>query len=320
MNRACVDCRMVAHTHLYHYSLLLYVCMCVCIICSRLIKALAYRTPEQRFQIPIRYKEIHGKELKDVMRSECGSRDFGTALQFLALPSHESECEMIVKACKGFGTNELLLYPIICGRSNKEIQILKTTFFDMHGKDLGQYLDSELGGSFEQLVFNCIQGSEEGYDPEYHTDELVEEDVATLYEMGTGKFGTDEAGLFKLLCARPSEHLKKVNLEYADKHDVTLFKVMELEMGGDTRDAALFMLGMKLKPYETICKLIQTACKGMGTNELLLSCTIIRYQICLKEVMLAYTEMYGDMLQALIKSEAGGDYERLLVEICDACL
>jgi hypothetical protein len=288
--------------------------------CSRLIKALSYRTPEERFKVAIRYKEIHGKDLKAVMKSECGKGDFGTALQLLALPSNESECEMIMKACKGIGTNELLLYPIICGRSNKEIQILKKTFFEMNSKDLGQYLAAELGGSFEQVVVNCLQGSEEVYDPEYHTDDLVKEDLATLYRMGEGQFGTDEAGLFKILCSRPAEYLKKVNLEYADKYDVTLFKVMELEMGGDTRDATLFMLGMKLKPYETICKLIKTACKGAGTNEMLLSCTIIRYQLCLKEVMLAYTEMFGDTLQATIKSEVGGDYKRLLVEICDACL
>jgi len=287
---------------------------------DRLIKALALRSPEERFKVAIKYKEIHGKELKAVMKSECGSRDFGTALQLLAVPSNETECTIIKKACKGIGTNELLLYPVICGRSNKEIQILKKTFFEMYEKDLGRYLDSELGGAFEKLIFNCLQGSEEAYDPGYHTDEMIKEDVAALHKMGEGKFGTDEGGLFKLLCSRPGEHLQKVNLKYADTHDVTLFKVMEKELAGHCRDATLFLLGMKIKPYVTVAKLIKKACKGAGTNELLLSCTIIRYQICLKEVMLAYTELFGDTLQALVKSEVNGDYERLLVEVCDGCL
>jgi hypothetical protein len=287
---------------------------------SRLIKALAYRTPEERCKVAVKYKETHGKDLKDVMKSECGKGDFGTALQFLAVPSDEAECDMIKKACRGLGTNELLLYPIICGRTNKEIQILKKKFFEMYSKDLGSYLDSELGGTFETLIFNCMQGSEEEYDPDFHTDDKVDEDVEALHAMGEAKFGTDESGLFKLLCSRPSEHLKKVNLAYAEKYDVTLFKVMDTELGGNTRDATLFLLGMKLKPYETIAKLIKKACKGAGTDELLLSSTIIRYQLCLKDVMLAYTELYGDTVQALIKIELGGDSERLLVEICDACL
>jgi hypothetical protein len=80
---------------------------------------------ETRCKVPIRYKEIYGKELKAVMKSECGNRDFGTALQFLAVSPAEAECHMLQKAMKGIGTNELLLYTIICGRSNQEMQILK---------------------------------------------------------------------------------------------------------------------------------------------------------------------------------------------------
>jgi len=168
------------------------------------------------------------------------------------------------------------------------------------------------------LIFNCLQGIEEAYDPQYHTSDLVSKDVAALYKMGEGKFGTDESGLFKLLCARPSEHLKRVNLAYSDRHDVTLFKVMETEFSGYTQDAALFLLGMKLKPYATVAKLIKTACKGIGTNEMLLSATLIRYQIWLKEVMTAYQELYGQSLKELLKKEIGGDFRRLLTELCDA--
>ncbi len=182
------------------------------------------------------------------------------------------------------------------------------------------FLNRELGGNFERLIFTCLQGLEEGFDPGYHNESLVDKDVASFYQMGQGKFGTDEAGLFKLLCTRPSEHLKKVNLAYADKYNVTLFKVMEEELGGQCRDATLFLVGMKIKPYETVAKLIKKACQGIGTNELLLSSTIIRYQLCLKEVMKAYEELYGQKLQDTVKKEVGGDFQRLLRELCDAAV
>jgi hypothetical protein len=80
---------------------------------------------EQRCMVPIRYKELYKKNLLDVVKSECGSRDFGTALQFLAVDPVASECLMLDKACKGVGTDELLLTTIICGRSNKEMELLK---------------------------------------------------------------------------------------------------------------------------------------------------------------------------------------------------
>lgn len=219
-----------------------------------------------------------------MMKSECGSRDFGTTLQLLAIPTHEMECDMITKACKGFGTNELVLYPIMCGRTNVEIEILKKKYFDHTGNDLGRVLDSELGGDLEKLIFNCLQAAEEDFDAEFHTSELVEQDVETIYQAGQGSFGTDEAGFFKVLCSRPPEHLKAVNLEYADKHGYTLTKALETELGGHVADASMFMVGMKLKPFETIAKLIKKACAGFGTNELLLTCCLLRYQSVLKSV------------------------------------
>jgi hypothetical protein len=36
---------------------------------------------------------------------------------------------------------------------------------------------------------------------------------------------------------------------------------------------------MKLKPFPTIAKLVKSACAGIGTNEMLLIDTIIRYQV-----------------------------------------
>jgi hypothetical protein len=79
---------------------------------------------ETRCMVAIKYKQMFEKELKDVMRSECGKKDFGTALQFLAQPPDAAEAGMVHKACSGVGTNELLLATILCGRSNKDIQAL----------------------------------------------------------------------------------------------------------------------------------------------------------------------------------------------------
>jgi annexin A7/11 len=95
----------------------------------RLIKALASCTPQERAQVASKYTETHGKTLKKVMKSECGERDFGIALQLLAVSPDETDCDVIKRACKGVGTDELLLYPVICGRTNTEIDILKKKFY-----------------------------------------------------------------------------------------------------------------------------------------------------------------------------------------------
>jgi hypothetical protein len=91
----------------------------------RLLVAMGSMSAETRCMVPIKYKQMFDKKLKDVMKSECGKKDFGTALQFLAQPPDAAEAGMIHKACSGFGTNELLLATILCGRSNKEMILLK---------------------------------------------------------------------------------------------------------------------------------------------------------------------------------------------------
>lgn len=286
---------------------------------KQLIKAIGATTPEERCLLPIRYKALYGKDLLAVMKSECGSKDFGTAVQFLAVDPVTAECMMIDTACKGVGTDELLLGSLICGRTNKEMDLLKKKYFALNTKDLGRKLDGELGGELEQLIFNVLQASEETYDPEYHNQSQMAADVETLYKMGQGKtFGTDEKGLFKILCLAPSEYLQKLNLMYADKHGYTLVKVLEKELSGHVEKAAMFMIGMKLKPYEEIAKLIKTSCAGIGTNELLLTTAIIRYQKLLKNVNLAHVELYGTTIRDRIEKECGGNYKRVLLEIIDA--
>lgn len=59
------------------------------------------QTPEQRCKVHIKYKEKYGKELKDVIRSECGRKAFGTALQYLSVAPDMAECYMLRDACKG---------------------------------------------------------------------------------------------------------------------------------------------------------------------------------------------------------------------------
>jgi hypothetical protein len=123
-----------------------------------LLKAMGPMNPETRYKVSLRYKELFGKDLVEVIKSECGNRDFGMALQLLAVSPVDADCLLIEKACKGIGTNELILFTVLCGRSNKEMEILKKRFFERNTKDLGRVLDSELGGTLEHLFFQRSSG------------------------------------------------------------------------------------------------------------------------------------------------------------------
>ena len=239
---------------------------------QKVIDALATQDTVTRYYMSIRYPELYeGQSLQKLMSKEF-SGDFGTALEFLALPPHEAECAMLRKATKGIGASVNIVWSICVGRTNAEMELLKKTYFRMYDKDLGKLLASELGGNMERLVFNCLQGAEQEYDPQFHTKELAAEDAEAIHKMGQGKtFGTNEKGIFKILCKAPPTHVANINQAYADKYGYTLLKAMEKELGGfmekQLRKATLHMIGMKLKPFETMAALVKDACAGFGTGK-----------------------------------------------------
>mmetsp|Transcript_493 Transcript_493/g.665 ORF Transcript_493/g.665 Transcript_493/m.665 type:complete len:340 (-) Transcript_493:311-1330(-) len=282
---------------------------------KRLIEAIGSTTGEDRMKIAIKYQDMFEKDLIDVMEGECGDGNLGLALQFLARSPVAAECAMIKKACDGLGTNEKLLYTILSGRSNEDMELLKKTFYKLYTEDLTSLVVSESGGSLKKVVVASLQAAEEEWDPDYHTEEKAAEDSETIYEAGQGRFGSDPEELIKTIVMSPPKHLKMVNFQYADKYGYTLLKALEEELGGDGESAALFTLSMKLKPYETLAKLIKSACAGFGTDELLLTCCIIRYQDLLPHVCIAHEDLFEKSVQQRVKDECRGDYERLLLAL-----
>jgi hypothetical protein len=285
---------------------------------QKVIDALATRDSTDRYKIALRYKELHEIELAELMKKEF-SGDFGLALKFLALPLDKAECAMIRKATAGVGASTNILWSVLCGRTNDEIDRIKKVYFQKYEQDLGKVIASELRGQMERIIFNCLQGAEEEYDPQFHNAEKAVEDAEAIHNKGQGRWGTDEKGIFKIVCAAPKEHLENINSVYAEKYGYTLPKALEKELGGlmesGCKDATLHMIGMKLKPYETIAELIKSACAGIGTDELLLTCTLIRYQGVMQDVMGAHIELFGSSIHERVRKETGGKYKELLLQI-----
>jgi len=284
---------------------------------KRLIEAIGKTTSEERKLISLRYEEMYDKELLKLMKKECGNNDFGEALQYAALGPVETECRMLKKAMDGFGSNKIMLYSILCGRSNDDMELLKKTYYKMYTDDLVSRMSGEVGGDMKKILVSAVQAAEEEFDPDFHTEDKAKEDAEDIYKAGQGRWGTDEAKMAKIVVLSPPKYLKIVNGVYADMYGYTLFKAFEKEMGSVAADAALFTLGMKLKPYETIAKLIKKACAGFGTDELLLTSCIIRYQDVLGHVCIAHEELFEKSVHKRVKDETGGNYERLLLALLD---
>lgn len=282
---------------------------------GRLVEAIGNTIGEERKLISIRFEELFEKDLRKTMKKECGDNSFGEALQYTALGPVEMECRMLKEAVDGMGANKLIMYSILCGRSNDDMELLKKTYYKMYSDDLVTRMAGELGGDMKKILVACVQAAEEEYDEDHHTEDKAREDAEVIYEAGQGSWGTDEAGMAKIIVMSPPKYLKTLNFIYADMYGYTLFKAFEDEMGGTAGEAALFTLGMKLKPYETVAKLVKKACAGLGTDELLLTSCILRYQDLLPHVAVAHEKLFEKSIHERVKDESRGHYETLLITL-----
>jgi len=279
-----------------------------------LTEILGNLSASDRSLVAKRYPQLHKKELVKLIKSET-SGDYGRLLQFLCLPMEQAEAQMIHNATKGMGTTENHLYPILCGRSNEEMQLLKRTYYDMFDKDLAVLIDSELSGDLKKFIMVNLQTMRQDYDPAVHTEDKVNADVKEFYDAGQGKLGTDEKTFFKVLCSLPPEHLAEVDIAYARRYGYSMEKAIKKELGGKAEDAAVFAHGMVIKPYEAIAKAFEKTMKGFGTDEKGLSHCMVRYQHILPKVMKAYEQLYGKTLRDRIHGETSGKFRDLLLSM-----
>ncbi|GMF65708.1 unnamed protein product [Phytophthora lilii] len=284
---------------------------------KNLIVALGSKSADQRYLISVRYQQLYGKELKKVLKGETLG-DFGRLLQLIARPLPEAEAAVLRKATKGMGTKEKLVYPIVMGRTNVELAILKKTFFDKYGRDLGSTLDGELSGDLKKVILASLQAPLEQFNPALHTPQRAEADADALYKAGQGRLGTDERTFINILVTSPPQHLQAVNAAYVRKHKNDIIKAVKKEFGGDAEDALLFLVRMALEPLDLLSELFEKTMKGFGTDEDALSAAVVRYHMVLRDIRPVYKKKFGKELRDRIHGEVSGDYRRLLLAVFDA--
>ncbi|TYZ63118.1 hypothetical protein PybrP1_008201 [[Pythium] brassicae (nom. inval.)] len=282
-----------------------------------LTAVLGHKSPDQRFLISERYKALFGTSLKALVNSET-SGNYGKLLSLISAPLPEAEAEILRTATQGAGTSEKLIYPVVVGRTNTEINILKKTYFDLYNEDLTVRLNSELGGDFKKVILASLQGALVDFNAAYHTAQKAEADADALYAAGQGKFGTDEEAFIKIIVTSPPEHLRNLNAVYAKKYNYTLIKAVEKEFNGDAERALLFAVRMVLEPLELLAEHFESTMKGFGTDEEGLSSDVVRYHIVLPQIKEAYKKKYKTELKDRIHGETSGDFRALLESLLDA--
>ena len=96
---------------------------------KKTIDSLATFNATDRSKIYRRYQELHGQDLAELMVKEFSGKirntDLGLCMEFLAYPPDMAECAMLYRAMKGVGASVNIIYSVLCGRTNYEMERIK---------------------------------------------------------------------------------------------------------------------------------------------------------------------------------------------------
>ena len=96
----------------------------------------------------------------------------------LAYPLPEFEARILYKASKKSNKKHEIVWQILFGRTNEEIEILKKTFLSTFQLDMGTFLKNELHADYENLILQSLKTTEDVFSDDIHTDKNAEKDAA----------------------------------------------------------------------------------------------------------------------------------------------
>ena len=282
---------------------------------AALIKICANRTNQQRQQIKHAYKSLYGRDLIADLKSELHGK-FEDAMVALFTEPIEYDCDELRASMKGVGTNEDTLIEIIASRSARQLAAIKAKYKEKYNRDLEEDVRKETSGTLRHLLISLLQGSRS-------TNQNVNQSQMSIiaqeiYKAGEAKLGTDESVFNKYFCTLSPYELAAMAQQYHKLTGHTILQAIDKEFHGDSKKALRTIVYATLSPSEYFATRVNDAIKGWGTKDhLLIRILITRDEVDMPQIKQYYKQLYGkDMVQA-VKNDISGDYQKLMIELCD---
>ncbi|PSS00656.1 hypothetical protein BD289DRAFT_382723 [Coniella lustricola] len=279
-----------------------------------LIRELADKDPAQVHAINEAYTRNHRRNLIADLQNET-SGYFEMGLVAIANGPLRHDITLLKRAMDGPGTKESVLNDVLLGRSNADMQAIKSAFKAAYHRDLVAAVRGELSLKTERH-FDIILGATRAEDSAPVIKADIDRDVDALYAATEAKLGTDELRVCSILTTRNDNQIRAIAHEYKLKYARDLETVIKKEFRGHMEDALLFQLRHAIDKYMHQAMLLEDAMAGAGTKDELLVARVVRShwdKVNMANVKGAYKQRYNKDLSRRIKGETSGDYERLMI-------
>ena len=282
---------------------------------AALIKICANRTNSQRQAIKAAYKAAFGRDLIADLKSELHGK-FEDAMIALFADPIEYDADQLREAMKGLGTNEDTLIEIIASRPPHILRAVKERYQQKYQRDIETDVKKETHGTLQHLLIALLQCNR-SVNTNPNIDQCAQI-AQEIYQAGEAKLGTDSSVFNKYFCSLSPMELACVAQQYHKLTGHTILQAIDKEFSGDSKKAFRTIVYATLSPSEYFATRVNDAIKGWGTKDhLLIRILITRDEIDMPQIKQFYKQLFGkDMVQA-VKSDISGDYQKLMVELCD---
>uniref|UniRef100_A0A8J8XVA7 Annexin n=1 Tax=Rattus norvegicus TaxID=10116 RepID=A0A8J8XVA7_RAT len=221
------------------------------------------------------------------------------------------DAEALYTAMKGFGSDKESILELITSRSNKQRQEICQSYKSLYGKDLIADLKYELTGKFERLIVNLMRP-------------LAYCDAKEIKDAISG-IGTDEKCLIEILASRTNEQIHQLVAAYKDAYE----RDLESDIIGDTSGHFQKMLVVLLQGtrenddvvsedlvQQDVQDLYEAGELKWGTDEAQFIYILgNRSKQHLRLVFDEYLKTTGKPIEASIRGELSGDFEKLMLAV-----
>lgn len=189
-----------------------------------LIRVLANKDPLQIATIRDAFNRIHRRNLEADIKSETGGW-LEKGLVALVRGPLLHDVHLLHDAMDGPGTKEKVLNDVLLGRSNADLNAIKSEYHRVFRRRLEDDVRGDLSMKTERH-FMIVLGAQRAEDSAPVVQADIDRDVADLYTATEGKVGTDEIKVCSILSARNDNQIRAIAYTYQQRYARNLEEVI----------------------------------------------------------------------------------------------
>lgn len=283
-----------------------------------LISVLSRLDPLQMASVRGTYSQHIGRDLaKDIKSETSGYLERGLLAVVDGPLMHDVHSAH--EAIQGLGTKEWMLNEILLGRSNADLNAIKTAYQQTYRKSLQKDVADDLSFKTAELFASVLSAQRhEESAPINHA--AIEADVRAIHDATAARVVNNVSEVCGIFARASNAELRAIDQGFTGRYQVSLEKYIEKEFSGHMEGALLFMLRSAKDPAMRDAIMLEQAMAGTGTKDEQLVVRVVRahWNREHKEtVKRAYRHKFGKDLIQRIKGETSGDYERLMVALLE---